>query len=187
MRRTIILIRHGKVDIDTKTTINSLAMREWVKEYDLAPLLNKNTPSKKTLEALEGVEYVFSSRLRRSLDSAEVFGLRVDEENSLFNEAEIPPAQIPFFKFRPKVWLIVLRLLLLLKIGQKNSSFQASKKRATKATEYILKYSTEYNKMVLVGHGGLNWLIGKELEKRGWKPRTKPSTKNWSANLYTLD
>jgi broad specificity phosphatase PhoE len=186
MVKTVILLRHGKVDIETKERIDSLAMQEWVKEYDESPLAVDSLPSQKSIEYLHSADYVFSSQLRRTHDSAKVLGVQVNEQNSLFNEADIPIAKIPFFKFCPKTWLIILRLLLLFKVGRTNSSFKASKKRAQKATEHLLLESRAYEKIALIGHGGLNWLISEELKKRGWKPLFPPSNKNWGLRVYTI-
>lgn len=186
MPKTIILLRHGKVDIDTKTKIDSLAMQAWVKEYDKSPLAQDSLPTQQSMDYIHSADYIFSSELKRALESAKVLGVEVNECNALFNEADIPTAKIPFFKFRPKMWLIILRLLLLFKIGRTNSSFKASKKRALEATDYLVTQTQAYEKVALIGHGGLNWLIAQELKQRGWKALVSPSNKNWGLRVYTI-
>lgn len=184
MSRTIVLVRHGKVDLDTKTRIYSNAMQEWVKMYDIAPLCEESKPPDKTHRLVEGANYVISSKLPRSIISAQILGLNVNEQNLLFNELEIPPVKIPFLKFRPKVWLIILRVLVVLRLGESHHAFQASKQRAKKAARYLIEQSDKHEKVVLIGHGGLNWLITKALEQEGWKALLPISHENWGLSVY---
>jgi broad specificity phosphatase PhoE len=186
MSKTIILMRHGKVDIDTRARIDALSMKEWVKRYDSSPLNIESRPSQRSIESVCSSEYIFSSQLRRTHDSAKILGVFIDEEDALFNEADIPTVEIPFLKIRPKTWLIILRLLLILRMGKTNSSFQMSKKRAYLAALKLIEKSKEYEKIALIGHGGLNWLIGQVLTENGWRLLSPTSNKNWGLRIYTI-
>lgn len=186
MSKTIILLRHGKVDMDTEVRIDSLALQAWVEEYDKAPLCKESLPSQESIDAVHSGKYVFSSALKRANESAKILKVQVNESDALFNEADIPAVKIPFLKLRPKVWLIILRFLLLFRLGKMNDSFQLSQKRAKKAAESLAKQAEVSQRVVLIGHGGMNWLISKELLKRGWKPRGSASHKNWGLSVYTI-
>jgi len=186
MSKTIILLRHGKVDMDTEVRIDSLALQAWVEEYDKASLSKESLPSQESIEAVHSAKYVFSSALKRANESAKLLKIQVNESNVLFNEADIPAVKVPFLKLRPKVWLIILRFLLLFRLGKMNDSFQLSQKRAKKAAESLTKQAEVSERVALIGHGGMNWLISKELLKRGWKPLGAASHKNWGLSVYTI-
>ena len=95
--------------------------------------------------------------------------------------------KIPFLKLKPKTWLTILRVLLLLGLGKKDTSLKASKLQAKKAIERLLELSNEYENIVLVGHGGMNWLLRKELMKEGWSLEPDTSNKNWGITLLRLE
>ncbi len=114
-------------------------------------------------------------------------GIVHHEKNTLFNEAGIPDAHIPFFKLPPKKWLIILRILMLLGQGKKDLSLKASKLQAKEAAEYLLTLSEEHQSIVVIGHGGMNWLIQKVLQKKGWKLASKPSHKHFGVTRLTYN
>jgi len=160
--KQITLIRHAKVDIDNAKKIDSLSLQKWVGEYDTAPIVHENMPSTETIALAKNADVVLTSTLRRAIDSAKVLGVEVDEQNKLFNEASIPKIHIPYVKLKPKSWLVILRLMLLLGLGKKETSLKASKTQAKKAAVRLEELSQEYDNVLLVGHGGMNWLIGKQ-------------------------
>lgn len=182
--KQIILIRHAKVDIDNSQKIDSLSLPKWVNDYDSAPIQSNSLPSRETIEIIKSADVVVTSTLRRSIDTAGVLGVEVHEQNSLFNEAGIPEVKIPFLKFKPKTWLVILRGLLLLGLGKKDTSLKASKVQAEGAAKRLGELSTEYDAVVLVGHGGMNWLIRKALMREEWELEGKASSKNWGTSVF---
>lgn len=72
-------------------------------------------PSTETMALAQSADVVVMSTFRRAMDSAKVLGVEIDEKNKLFNEASIPEIHIPYVKLNPKNWLVILRLMLLLK------------------------------------------------------------------------
>ena len=181
--KQITLIRHAKVDIDNSKKINSLLLKTWIDAYDTAPIHTESLPSKETVALVQNANVVLTSTLRRAIDSAKVLGVEVDEKNELFNEADIPEVNMPYVKLKPKSWLVILRLMLLFGLGKKDASLKASKKQAMLAVEHLLSLSEEHENIVLVGHGGMNWLIGKALVKKGWELEGKMSHENWGATI----
>ena len=184
--KQIILIRHAKVDIDNSRKIDSHLLQKWVEEYDAAPLHAESLPPKETVALVQNADVVLTSTLRRAIDSAKVLDVDVHEQNRLFNEAAIPEVNIPFLKLKPKSWLVILRILLLFGLGKKEISLKASKVQAKEAAERLLALSTEYNCVVLVGHGGMNWLIRQALMKEGWQLEGKGAHGNWGVSRFTI-
>ena len=184
--KEITLIRHAKVDIDNSKKIDAQALQQWVEEYDVAPIHSESLPSKETVVLAQTADVLVTSTLSRAIDSASVLGVEVYEQNKLFNEADIPEVNVPFLKLKPKSWLVVLRLMLLFGLGKKDASLKVSKAQAKEAAKRLLELSNEHGHVVLVGHGGMSWLIGKVLVKEGWGLEGKGSHANWGVSTYTL-
>ena len=51
----------------------------------------------------------------------------------------------------------------------------------------LLELSQEYDKIILVGHGVMNWLIRKELRKNGWKSDGKEVHGNWGSTILLYE
>ena len=183
--KQIILIRHAKVNIDNSQTIAAAALKNWVERYDVADIHFDSKPTQKTRDIVGSAGILVTSVLKRTIDSAKVLGVDSYEKNAIFNEAKIPNVNIPFLKFKPKTWLIVLRVLLLFGLGKKDVSLKASKLQAEEAAKRLLELSNEFESVVLVGHGGMNWLIRKVLMKEGWQLEEKPSNKNWGMTILS--
>ena len=81
---------------------------------------------------------------------------------------------------------MILRFLLLFGFGKKDASLRASKLQAKEAGKRLLKLSDECDSVVLVGHGGMNWLIHKILMKEGWRLEPNDSNKNWGMTVLTF-
>ena len=184
--KQITLIRHAKVDIDNSQKINASSLSKWVEEYDSAPIHTESLPTKETIKHVQSADVVLTSTLKRAIDSAKVLGVEIHESHSIFNEAGIPKINIPLLKLKPKTWLVILRLMLLLGLGKKDSSLNASKAQAREAAKKLATLFDEHDNVVLVGHGGMNWLIGKQLIKEGWILDGKVSHENWGTTVFVL-
>jgi broad specificity phosphatase PhoE len=136
------------------------------------------------MDLVQDIDMVVTSTLRRAIDSASVLGAEVHESYSIFNEASIPEVNIPYLKLKPKTWLIILRLMLIVGLGKKDSSLKASKAQAKVAAKKLVTLTDAHERVVLVGHGGMNWLLGKELEKKGWVLKGKKSHDNWGVTVF---
>lgn len=177
--KTITLIRHARVDIDAKEKINAKELKNWVEQYNSAPIAADSKPSEGCILRAQKADVVATSALRRAIDSAHTLGLKIDFKSSLFNEADIPEINAPWLKLKAKTWLVVLRLMLFMRLGKKEVSLSESKKQAILAAKYLVELSDKYDNIVVVGHGGMNWLITKALIKEGWSQKGKASYKNW--------
>jgi len=181
----IVLIRHAKVLIDSDTKIYAKDMQEWVKQYDLAEV-EQTLPSEDIIELTKSANIVLSSKLRRSADSLAIVGAKADISDPIFNEAEIPTSNGSLFKAKPKHWLVFLRVLMLLGIGKGNTSFKKSKQRAKEASNLLIELAKKPQNIALLGHGGMNFLIGKELKAKGFKCTQKGGgNSNWSYKIYS--
>lgn len=181
----ITLIRHAKVLIENKRKIPASQMKAWVEEYNHAPI-DKMLPSKEIISLIKNADIVLASSLSRTNDSLDVIGINPQEKNSLFDELDLPTAEGTFLKLHTKTWLVILRLMMLLGFGKNSLVFKESKNRAKKASEYLVALANTHESVTLIGHGGMNWLMGRVLEKTGWIcVEDVKSAKNWGYKIYT--
>ena len=181
----ITLIRHAKVKIDNKTKIDATALPQWIYNYDHASLDEESLVQEDTIKAVKNADFILTSKLQRTIDTAYLLGLEIDEQNELFNEATVPAINIPFLKFRPVTWLTLIRIFLLFELTKKRSRIKESREEAKEASEHLVALTSKYDNIVVVGHAGKNWLIRKELLKIDWRLEGKPSNRNWGITVLT--
>jgi broad specificity phosphatase PhoE len=181
--KSIYLIRHGEVDIDTVTPLTYNAFREWLQRYDRAPLKEESRPSESLIKEVQKSPLVLSSGLERSL--ASVKWLRVTEcrQETLFNEVGVVDISVPFIKLSPIGWLTLFRLLMFIGVGKGGISLRRHRVKAREATAYLLNEVEVHGSVVLVGHGAMNYLIGKVLQKEGWQCQHR-SHENFGVNHW---
>jgi hypothetical protein len=181
---TITLIRHAKVLAKEDEMLFASQLPKWIEHYNMAPI-DKSLPKDGVIEQIRSADVVVASSLSRTHDSLALLGVEPSVVDSVFDEAEVPFGKIPFIKLYPKQWLVVLRLMMLVGVGKGSSSLKASKARADQAAKKLISLAKMKQSVALMGHGGMNWLISKELEKRGWVcVEDKHSSKNWGYKIY---
>jgi len=181
---TITLIRHAKVLAKEDTRLYASEMPRWVEHYNTAPI-DERLPQSAVIQHIKSANIVVASSLSRTHDSLALLGVEANIKESVFNEAEVPAAKIPYLKLYPRQWLVVLRLMMLVGMGKGSSSLKASKSRAVKAENDLIALAQTKQSVALMGHGGMNWLIAKALEKEGWScVEDGHSSKNWGYKVY---
>jgi len=183
----IILIRHARVLIEDSAKISASQMQTWVDSYNVSPI-DTALPKSEVVTLIKDADVVIVSSLSRTRDSLKVIDIVPMEQNSLFDELDLPKTKGEFLKLRPRFWLIMLRIMMLLGIGKHNHTFKDAKQRAKEASEYLAKLSKKHDTIALMGHGGMNWLIGKKLDSCGWSCVQKSDgNKNWSYKVYEYE
>ena len=177
--KKITFIRHAKVNKDSSTPITAQMLKHWEKAYNDAPIIDEIPQNEDLHQVLNEVDFVFSSTLRRSKDSLALLNVTVNESHSLFNEAQIPALEGDFIKLTPTKWLVLFRLLSLLGFGRWAVTLKKTKAQAKEAASMLIKQTIEYDNVVLMGHGVMNWLISKELQVLGWEIQGKSEHHNW--------
>ena len=177
MKKEIILVRHALVDVNKNERISAKDLKAWVDKYDVTALHPNSIPSEELHKVVNEADFLVTSTLTRAIKSANFFEKKIDEKNALFNELSLPKISIPYFEFKANTWLIILRLVM----------FFTNKQHAEikKASNYLLELSSKHEKVVLVGHGGINYYMHRVLVKEGWKLEKRASIKNWGmTRLY---
>ncbi len=181
----IILIRHAKVLLGNSEKIPASQMKAWVEAYNQAPI-ETTVPSEAVTRQIEQSSIVVASSLSRTADSLALIGVEPTEKNNLFNEIDLPETKGTRLKLSAKMWLVILRLMMLLGFGKNSKVYIEAKQRAKKASEYLIALANKHENVALMGHGGMNWLIGKELKKLGWEcVEQGDGSKNWGYKVLS--
>jgi len=181
---TITLIRHAPVIADWDTRLSASELAEWIARYDTA-LIDTIPPEPSVYEIVEKADWIIASSLSRTADSLAVLDVAADERNALFDEAPIPSGKGKWLRLRPMQWLMYYRLLWMAGLLRGDASFSAVRQRAQKAAEYLIDRAQMHGTLVLMGHGGMNHLIGRVLRQKGWELQQKGGVKNWATVRYT--
>ena len=183
----ISFIRHGKSQWIENNRLTCKEFIKWTEQYNCTGVYKGDFYPPETIKALTSSGAVFTSNLKRSLESAKSLNPNVNYiSSSLFREVELPQLKINFLriKLKPTTWVVLLRCLWLLGYSRGCESLNEARIRANKASKCLIDYAMVYESVVLVGHGFFNLLIAKELRKTGWTGKKKPSTKHWHVTNY---
>ncbi len=180
---TLTLIRHAPVIADWDIRLSSSQLRGWITDYDTAPI-DTTPPDAAVQEILQQADYIVASNLSRTHDSLAVLGFTPDMTDPLFDEAPIPSSDGHWLRLKPNQWLVWYRILWMLGLLRGDASFRAVRTRAQKAADRLIALAEEHGDVVLMGHGGINHLIGRVLRRRGWSVEEKGGVKNWGFWRY---
>lgn len=184
--KKIILLRHGEVDIKNYKNISANQFGKWIIEYNNSNIKPTFSSRDEINDLLNKTDILICSNLKRSVQSIEIFDKTPFETNDIFNEAQLPFANWTILKLNPKIWLAIFRLLWLFGYSRNSESFQETKKRAKIATKKLIELSHHNETIILIGHGIMNKLIQKELNKHQWIESKKLENKNWCYGVFEL-
>ena len=180
---TLTLIRHAPVIADWNIRLNSSQLRRWITDYDTAPI-DTTPPDTAVQKRLQHVDYIVASSLSRTRDSLAILGIAPDATDPLFDEAPIPSSDGHWLRLKPNQWLVWYRVLWMLGLLRGDTSFRAVRTRAEQAADRLIMLAGEHSDVALMGHGGINHLIGRVLRQRGWNVEARGGVKNWGFWRY---
>ncbi len=185
----ISLIRHGKSMFTEINRIQCKDFKDWVEKYNYSGVFEENSYPTETLKTITTANFIIASDLKRSVESANLLNPNLEAISvPLFRETELPTPLTKFggLKLNPSFWAVILRCLWFCGYSRGCESLSNAKYRAKKASELLVEYAQIHTSVVLVGHGFFNMLIAKELLNRGWKGKSKTSSKHWSCTTYSF-
>ena len=173
----ILLIRHARPRFDTRARVRTSDMRDFLAAYESAGIDHRHTDprTRKTKtycsDAKGGECRILTSNSRRSIESARLFFPHIEETTGdpLYREAELPARiPVPGLSLPYSVAVAIARSLWMLGLHQQVESYAMARARARRAAERLADSATEGGRVVLVGHGFFNRLIGRQLKRAGW-------------------
>lgn len=178
----ITLVRHGKPNIKKSGSVNATGMREWVSAYDASFI--SGSPGSAANAACQSSNLILSSPLPRAISSLETLGVKPDLILHELSEAQLPIFNVPAIKLSPSLWLILFRLLWLAGASSNSESYSDAKQRAKKVADRLTALADEHDRVLSMGHGIINKLISKELERAGWEKVTDGKSGYWETVKY---
>lgn len=157
----IILYRHAEPIVSVQEVIKGSAFILWVQRYNESGI-------KKGFSEKQHSEFVYSSTLPRSIETAETLGRNIVKEPML-REAEVPLITFPPLKLKANTWTAIARLLWLCGCAKDCESYKDTKKRVRLIVDKLEKLGKKQDEITIVGHGCINFFLRRECRKRGWR------------------
>lgn len=181
----IALLRHGKPTVSENGKLNAFEYSDYMRKYDDAGIdLTVQPPADVSLRA-EKSPVILCSDLPRSIESAKV--LRANGAllvEPVFQEIRMPSINMNSFKFSAKTWGVLSRAVWFFGYCNGSESFAEAKQRAQTAAKRLMSLAETHGSVMLVGHGFINYFIGRTLLANGWEGPGIPCWKYWGVGLY---
>ncbi|HEX2592881.1 MAG TPA: histidine phosphatase family protein [Rhizomicrobium sp.] len=184
----IILIRHGQPNIATAPRTSHRGFRDYIDAYEAAGLAPESVPPEELQDLLRELTAVFTSGRPRSQESARALMPNAELiADALFEEAPLASPKIPLLKMTVPKWAVVSRILWHVGYHPEIEGYRRSKHRASRAADILIARAREQGATVLVAHGYFNFLIGRELRRRGFVQNGSHKVHYWNAVIYVRD
>jgi hypothetical protein len=181
----IVLLRHGMPKINKHRWLNAAGFGLWISEYNAAGIDLGCMPPNDLIGRAGRCSFIVCSDLPRSLESARVLKVdNIDICEPLFRELEMPHGNWRFPQLPTSVWVVAFRLLWAAGYTGKVEPFGEAKARARRCAEHLAEYASEHGTVLFVGHGSLNWFIGKYLKSMGWSGPSGSARRYWDYGVF---
>lgn len=181
----IVLLRHGKPNIDEFGKLKANEFHKWVESYNSSGIDRGHLPTSEAIYIAEECKTVVCSDYPRSVESAVLLGRNdIKHIDPVFREMGLAYGRWKTPKAFPIVWASIFRVLWFLGYSSNGEVFSAAKKRATHGANIVDVIAKNTGSFLLVGHGFMNRYIAKELLSSGWDGPINPGKKYWEFGVY---
>jgi broad specificity phosphatase PhoE len=181
----IVLVRHGQPHIALSPTTGHQGFTDYIDAYEAAGLDPASLPPQELRDLARELGAVFASDRARSHQSARLLaGEKSLAIDPLFAEAPLASPPIPFLKMSVPSWAVVSRLLWHAGFAPGIENIAAVRLRARKAADILIARAQEVGGVALVAHGYFNFLLGRELKRRGFVRRGSHRARYWNTVTY---
>ncbi len=182
----IVVLRHGKPNIDTSGKVNPIEFGEWVGNYDKAGVCESDSLNESIIERVNKCNFVACSHLPRSIESSKRLGISSPGlVSSEFRECEMPHAKWEYPKLSISAWSLIFRIFQLVGYSSNSESYKEAKERSIACANQLSDLAHNHGSVLFVGHGALNWLSHKQLLQIGWSGPQKSAKDHWGFTEYT--
>lgn len=181
----IILIRHGRPNIPTNPRTSHREFRSYIDAYEEAGLDPESIPPEELQDLLGELDAVFTSERKRSVDSARALAPHAELiADPLFAEAPLASPPIPLLKMKVPKWAVVARILWHAGYHPEIENYRRAKNRAVHAADILVKRARQDGAAALVAHGYFNYILGRELRRRGFRKSGSHRAQFWNSVVY---
>ena len=181
----IILLRHGKPQLQTPERIKANELHQWVNTYNSAGIDHIPAPPAELTQLAQQCNTVVCSDLPRSIESARLLGIEnIDYTDSLFREMQLPYGNWRTPNASPMFWAVLFRTLWFLGYAKNGEHIKQAKHRAKQATHKLEELATASDSILFVGHGFMNRFIARSLLANGWAGPSQPGRHYWDYAIY---
>lgn len=181
----IVLIRHGQPHIALRPATTHAGFAAYIDAYEAAGLDPVSLPPAELRDLLGELRAVFSSDRPRARESARALAPMAQLiADPLFAEAPLAAPRIPFLSMRVPKWAVVSRILWHAGFHPRIEPWIRARQRAIAAADLLEASAKEEGRAVLVAHGYFNWMIGRQLRRRGFLRTGTHQARYWNAVIY---
>ena len=181
----IILIRHGQPDIPVAPRASHREFRSYIDAYEQSGLDPQSAPPEELQDLVAELAAVFTSGRKRADDSARVLAPNAELiADPLFVEAPLAAPRIPLLRMRVPKWAVVARIFWHAGYHPEIENYRRAKHRATEAADILVARAHTDGAAALVAHGYFNFLLGRELRRRGFTKSGSHRARFWNAVIY---
>ncbi len=184
-RGSIVITRHGRPALDRDLTFGWRDYKIWWDKYDAGGLAADQQPPEELVQSAAEADVVFSSPLKRSLETAQAIAPKRDiVTDPVFVEAALPPPPVPGLRLRPGHWGVFARAAWWLGYSGGLESRREAEHRAEAAADRLVEAAERGQDVVLCAHGWFNRMLRPALQARGWNCVRDGRDSYWSFRRF---
>jgi len=181
----IILIRHGQPHIALSPRTSHAGFAGYIDDYEEAGLDPSSLPPDELRDLVRELDAVFTSDRPRSHQSARALAPHAELiADPLFAEAPLAAPRIPWLNMQVAKWAVLSRILWHAGYHPKIENPAKARTRAARAADLLVARAKANGAAVLVAHGYFNWMIGRQLRRRGFSRTGIHQARYWNAVIY---
>lgn len=183
----IILARHGEPALSRKVRLNAREYRAFWAQYEVLGILPGQTPPQDLMRFVAEADAVIASTRLRSIESAQALANgREFSREDMFIEAPLPPPNWPdFVRMSPKLWGFIARVWWwFFNHHEGQETRQQAEARADAAARRLDELARSGGDVVVLAHGFFNFMVGRSLQRLGWRMTVSQGYKYWSTRRF---
>jgi len=157
----------------------------YIDDYEAAGLDPASLPPQELRDLVRELDTVFTSDRPRSHQSARALAPHAELiADPLFAEAPLASPRIPWLNMQVAKWAVLSRILWHAGFHPRIEDARTTSARAVRAADILTARAKARGVAVLVAHGYFNWIIGRELRRRGFVRTGMHQARYWNAVTY---
>ena len=181
----IILARHGEPDLSRRVRLNWRGYKYWWRLYDEAGLKPGQSAPNIIKKLAKEADIVISSTLPRAIETAEMAkGGPVDFQEPSLVEAGLPPPNLGYIRFKPRMWGILSRICWVIGFSGEVETRREAMVRANDAAKILSDHAQGGKMLFVAAHGWFNRMVRPALKRQGFKCVEDHGDLHWSYRRY---